>query len=274
MLKNIGSPLVFSMWTDATTGTPRTLLKANESWTFSRPVFTCRRTMFQHALLSQRAHCNNSIVTFCCVCVAIKSLSRNRQTFTPGLDNELCALNENKVHSRWFFNRERRINHFLRRVRTMNKHSSSHFHTKEGKKVLCKAECHVRLIKLQQCSTEGVGETGFFLMLEQCKKTNMFSCEPTSWDYQSLVPVSACKDVLILNTVHCWSYLLIGPLPKHCQHEDSCDGRRQAARHWLDIDEKLPAVGWLEDGDPHHAHHHQNHRDNPETDMKGISISH
>ncbi len=60
-------------------------------------------------------------------------------------------------------------------------------------------------------------------------------------------------------------YLLVGPLPEDSQGEDSSDGRSEVARHWLDVDIQLAAIGRLQDGNPHHTHHHQDHSDNPGT---------
>lgn len=38
-------------------------------------------------------------------------------------------------------------------------------------------------------------------------------------------------------------YLLIGPLPEHGQGEDSGDGGGEVARHRLDVNVQLAAVG-------------------------------
>lgn len=146
-----------------TTDTPRTVLKENKSWTFSRPVFTCRRTMFRHELLSRRAHCNYSIVTFCCVSLSSLYLATDTLSLTPGLDNELCALNREQS-SLSLVLKQKTGNKSLHKQSEKNHRRSSEFtlphkelHTKEGEKQLCKAECHVTLIKLHQCSTEGAG---------------------------------------------------------------------------------------------------------------------
>lgn len=68
-------------------------------------------------------------------------------------------------------------------------------------------------------------------------------------------------------------YLLIGPLPEDGQSENSSDGWSEVARHRLDVNVQLPAVGWLEDGDPDHAHHHQNHGHNPGAKANCVSAS-
>lgn len=58
-------------------------------------------------------------------------------------------------------------------------------------------------------------------------------------------------------------YLLVGPLPEDSQGEDGGDGWGEVAGHRLDVDVKLATVGRLQDGDPHHAHHHQDHGHDP-----------
>lgn len=58
-------------------------------------------------------------------------------------------------------------------------------------------------------------------------------------------------------------HLLVGPLPEDGQGEDGGDGRGEVAGHRLDVDVKLATVGRLQDGDPHHAHHHQDHGHDP-----------
>lgn len=58
-------------------------------------------------------------------------------------------------------------------------------------------------------------------------------------------------------------YLLIGPLPEDGQGEDGGNRRGEVTGHRLDVDVELAAVGRLEDGDPHNAHHHQDDRHDP-----------
>lgn len=60
-------------------------------------------------------------------------------------------------------------------------------------------------------------------------------------------------------------HLLVGARPEDGQSEDSGDRRGEVAGHRLDVDVQLPTVGRLQDGDPHHTHHHQDHRDDPAT---------
>lgn len=58
-------------------------------------------------------------------------------------------------------------------------------------------------------------------------------------------------------------YLLVGPLPEDGQGEDGGNGWGQATGHKLDVDVELAAVGRLQDGDPHNAHHHQDDGHDP-----------
>lgn len=59
--------------------------------------------------------------------------------------------------------------------------------------------------------------------------------------------------------VPCSTHRLCDPLAEDGQQEEGGDGRGQVAGDGLDVDEELPAVGALDDGDPEDADDGQEH---------------
>lgn len=59
------------------------------------------------------------------------------------------------------------------------------------------------------------------------------------------------------------TYLLVGTPPEDAQDEDRCHWGGQGAGHGLHVDEDLPTVRALQDGDPGHAHANEHDDDQP-----------